>query len=122
MSDKMGIMGNVLLISELIGTDVRSRSNAGIIQSVVDGMKERVILDFSEVTFISRSFADELCNMMEGNKKIELSHMSDLVNAMINAVYSSRKEKRVRHNDDSEMKEFESMEGLSSFLSSSDVV
>ena len=57
MSDKMGIMGNVLLISELIGTDVRSRSNAGIIQSVVDGMKEGVILDFSEVTFISRSFA-----------------------------------------------------------------
>lgn len=118
----MGIMENVLLISKLIGTDVRSRSNAGIIQAVMDDMKEGVILDFSKVTFISRSFADELCNMMESNKKIKLSHMSDLVHAMINAVYSSRKGKRVRPNDDSEIKEFESMEGLSSFLSSSDMV
>lgn len=49
----MGIMGNVLLISELIGTNVRSRSNAGIIQAVIDGVKERVTLDFREVTFVS---------------------------------------------------------------------
>ena len=64
----MGIMGNVLLISELIGTNVRSRSNAGIIQAVIDGVKEGVTLDFREVTFVSRSFADELCNIMDDNK------------------------------------------------------
>jgi hypothetical protein len=117
----MGIMGNVLLISELIGTNVRSRSNAGIIQAVIDGVKERVTLDFREVTFVSRSFADELCNIMDDNKNIKLSHMSDLVSAMIHAVSSGRKEKRVRPKDDSEMKEFESMEGLYSFLHSSDI-
>ena len=46
-------------MSALIGTDDRSRSNAGIIQSALDGEKDCVALDFAEVTFVSRAFADE---------------------------------------------------------------
>ena len=69
-------MGKVIKIAELIGTDVRSRSNAGIIQAEIDGEVNEVIIDFSKVTFVSRSFVDELCNIMEKCNNVKLENMS----------------------------------------------
>ena len=40
-------MGKVIKIADLIGTDVRSRSNAGIIQAEIDGEVDEVTIDFS---------------------------------------------------------------------------
>ena len=47
-------------ISELISADIRSRANANIIRSAIDGVDGKIILDFEGVSFISRSFTDEL--------------------------------------------------------------
>lgn len=109
-------MGKTIRISELIGTDVRSRSNAGIIQSALDGEKDCVALDFAEVTFVSRSFADELCNILDNSNNVRLIHTCQMVQSMIDAVKEGRSQKRIRVEDHSEIKEFDTMESLSSFL------
>ncbi len=114
---KMGMMENVLKISELISTDVRSRCNAGIIRSAIDGLEGRIILDFEGVTFVSRSFTDELCSIMEEKQNcIEVVNAMEEVKSMIDAVSSGRKQKRKRVKDDSEIKEFADIESLTSFL------
>ena len=90
-------MGKIVKIEELIGTDVRSRSNA--------------------VTFVSRSFADELCNILDKFKNVELENMDHIVQSMIDAVKSGRTKKRIRSEDNSEIKVFDNIDSLSSFLS-----
>lgn len=49
--DKNKYMNTMLKIADLISTDIRSRANADIIRSAIDGIKEDVILDFSGVIF-----------------------------------------------------------------------
>lgn len=110
-------MGKVIKIAELIGTDVRSRSNAGIIQAEIDGEVNEVLIDFSKVTFVSRSFVDELCNIMEKCNNVKLENTTLFIQSMIDAVKQGRNQKRVRSSDNSEIKEFEDIESLSSFLS-----
>lgn len=110
-------MGKVIKIADLIGTDVRSRSNAGIIQAEIDGEVDEVTIDFSKVTFVSRSFVDELCNIMEKCNNVKLGNMTSFIQSMIEVVKKGRSQKRVRNNDNSEIKEFDDIDSLSSFLS-----
>lgn len=115
----MGIMKKkIIKISALISSDVRSRSNAEIIRSAIDGISDKVILDFSGVSFVSRSFMDELCSIVEHCKNItiDMANMSEIVKTMIEAVKKGRENRRVRIKDDSEIKEFDDMESLSKFL------
>ncbi len=112
----MEVMEKIFKVSELIGTDIRSRSNAEIIRGAIDGVKGEIVLDFSGVSFISRSFTDELCAIMEQSDKIRLSGTTDFVKSMIETVASGRTRKRERHKEDSEMKEFKDIESLSEFL------
>jgi hypothetical protein len=109
-------MDKILKISKLISTDIRSRANAEIIRAVVDGIEENVILDFRGVTFVSRSFTDELYNVMCEHKNIELVNTSDFVKSMIDAVTQGRKQKRIFVEEKSEIREFDDMKSLSSFL------
>ena len=108
----------IIKISALISSDVRSRSNAEIIRSAIDGISDKVILDFSGVSFVSRSFTDELCSIVENCKNItiDMANMSEIVKTMIEAVKKGRENRRVRIKDDSEIKEFDDMESLSKFL------
>lgn len=109
-------MKTVLKIAELISTDIRSRANADIIRSAIDGIKGDIILDFAGVVFVSRSFTDELYNIMGEYKKVSLENMSNMVKSMLDAVTAGRTSKRVFKEGDSEIKEFEDMSSLSSFL------
>lgn len=108
-------MSKIIKIKELICTEIRSRSNANVIWDELS-QKDSVIIDMSFVTFVSRSFADELCNIMDTNGNISLANASGIVKNMIEIVCKSRKEKRVRKEDHSEMKEFGAIESLSDFL------
>ena len=78
----------IIKISTLISSDVRSRSNAEIIRSAIDGISDKIILDFSGVSFVSRSFTDELCSIVEHCKNItiDMINMSEIVKTMIEAV------------------------------------
>lgn len=109
-------MEKVLNISVLVSTDIRSRANANIIRSVIDGVYGKIILDFSGVTFISRSFADELYNILNERDNVSLANESELVKSMLEAVSLSRKNKRVQNNNTSEIKEIDDMKSLESFL------
>ena len=111
------IMENTLKIAELIGTDIRSRANAEIIRAVLDGVDGTWVLDFGGVTFMSRSFTDELCVLLEANPNITIANANEFVRTMIDIVASGRKQKRVRPKDNSVVKEFEDMESLSAFVS-----
>lgn len=108
-------MDKIFKISELISTDIRSRANANIIRSVIDGIDEKIVLNFEGVSFISRSFTDELYNVLEEHKNISLSNTSDTIKAMLDAVGKGRKNARhINHNSD--IKEFNDFASLSSFL------
>lgn len=104
-------------IAELISTDIRSRANAEIIKSAIDGIDESITLDFTGVTFISRSFADELYNLLDDYKNISLAGMEDFVNSMYETVVQGRLSKRIFNHETSEIKVCEDMGSLSSFLS-----
>lgn len=105
-----------LKIAELISIDIRSRANADIIRSAIDGINGDIILDFSEVVFVSRSFTDELYNIMGEHKNLSLVNMSNIVKTMLEAVTKGRNSKRVFKENDSEIKVFDDMNSLSSFL------
>ena len=109
-------MNKTFKIADILSTDVRSRANAEIIRAAVDGIEGPVILDFEGVTFISRSFTDELYTIMNEHRNLTLANMSDFVRTMFDAVSQSRKHGRVLPQDNSEIKECNDMESLSSFL------
>jgi len=110
-------MNTIVKIAELIGTDIRLRANAIILRSAIDGVEGNIILDFAGVVFVSRSFADELYNVMGEYKEISLKNTSGIVASMIDAVKQGRNSKRVFKESNSEIKEFDDMSSLSSFLS-----
>ena len=110
-------MVKVLKIKELISADVRSRANAKKIWDIVNATTNSIELDFSGVIFVSRSFADEVYNIIDSKKGITITNTFDIVKSMFETVSSSRSSKRVREKDNSEIKDFHDMESLSSFLS-----
>ena len=109
-------MDKIIKIAQLISTDIRSRANVNIIRSAIDGINENIILDFTDVTFMSRSFADELYNLMNEHEHISLSNMDNFVHSMLDAVIQGRKSKRIFKQESSEIKECEDMNSLASFL------
>lgn len=109
-------MDKILKIAELISSDIRSRANVNIIRSAIDGVNKNIILDFTDVIFMSRSFADELYNLLNESKNISLSNMNDIVQSMFNAVEQGRTSKRIFESESSEIKEFDDMKSLASFL------
>lgn len=109
-------MDKVFKIATLISNDIRSRANANIIRSAIDGIDGCITLDFSGVVFASRSFVDELFNIKEEHGNINITNASDLISSMLSAVSEGRKHKRNFNKDNSEIKEFDDMESLSAFL------
>lgn len=102
----------------LIGPEVRFRSNADKIRSAMSGCCESYVIDFEGVAFVSRSFADELCNIMDENQKIRLINESPSVKKMIDTVLSGRKRIRQRNNDDDSLVSVSSLDELSELLKS----
>lgn len=109
-------MNKIINISTLISTDIRSRANANIIRSAIDGIDDNIILDFKDVTFVSRSFMDEVYNIMEEYEGIRLINMSGFVKTMFDAVTRGRQNKRTLPNSESEIKVLKDMKSLESFF------
>lgn len=108
-------MEKVIKVLELLGSEARSRSNAKRIRNVMD-INSLNILDMEGVRFISRSFCDELCNIMDDFKGSQLCNVSQNVADMFAIVREGRKHERVRRLEDSEIKVFDDLESLSRFL------
>lgn len=106
-------------MSELIGTELRSRAEA---KKVLDWFnsyaKNDVVIDYVGVRFISRSFADELCGIIDNMNK--LYHISEIdqninISTTITIVRNGRKKpKNVKLTGDTV--ELTDMKSLSEFL------
>lgn len=59
-------MNEMIKLYDLFGTEIRSRSNADVLREKILNCNISII-DLSQITFISRSFADELCNLSESD-------------------------------------------------------
>lgn len=108
-------MASTINLYNIFGSEIRSRSNAEILRQSVADLNNATI-DLTGIAFISRSFADEICNMIETHH-VTLLNCTDIVRNMINIVSESRKHKRVRKSEHAEIKEFTDMKSLSAFLS-----
>jgi len=76
-------------LKELFGTEVLSRASIRRIYDFVDD--ETTSIDMSGIQFISRSVADELCNVTDEFNKLILTNMLDKVSKMISIVSKGRK-------------------------------
>jgi hypothetical protein len=110
-------MKKTIKMANVISTDIRSRKNADIIKALI-APGDDVMLDFLGVTFISRSFADEVYTIMEGTATtVEPCNMCPLVQNMLNAVANGRSKKRVHNvDDDHDIYICKDMESLSRIL------
>ena len=93
-------------VKDIIGAEVRSRIPIAALKEAIarDGCYD---IDMAEVTFISRSFADELYNL-------QLDHTN--VQKMMEVVWKGRKKKRVRTQADVKTVDLTSIEDFSNFL------
>lgn len=113
-------MEKVIKLAELLSKDIRSRRNADAIRKELSGMDSgKVILDMTDVVFMSRSFADELLNIISENNQYEFSleNMCEEVKTMLSLVETGRKSKRTRPTSNSSFTELKDMESVRNFFS-----
>lgn len=80
-------MQNIIL-SQLCGQEILSRINISKIYQI--DLTNVVSLDFTDVSFISRSVADELCNFNEQHPDVSFENLCSNVEEMLHIVKSSR--------------------------------
>lgn len=103
-----------LRIVDICGVEILSRA---AIRRLYDIIKTPAIkLDMSDVSFISRSVADELCNFMEQRPASELINCSHNVAEMLAIVKTGRHQKRKIEKAQSYIISCRSMEELSNAL------
>lgn len=88
-------MNNIIPISALMGIDLRTRSffrrDIEHSSSVFD---YNVVLDFADVQFISRSVADELCEILSQYPQMKTIGMDGDVRKMFDIVKTGREKPR----------------------------
>jgi anti-anti-sigma regulatory factor len=90
---------DTIQITQLIGNELRSRTQANQILNAINEMANKhIILDFENVVFVSRSFADELCGIMEqvkASKEITLINEENIVKETLRIVMKNRNTKKI---------------------------
>lgn len=106
-------MAQSINLFELFGAEIRSRSKAERLRNSIPDICNSV-MDMSGVVFISRSFADELCILVDQGAKVV--NACGIVGSMIDAVMEGRSRKRVRPKENVTVIKIEDMESLSEYL------
>jgi hypothetical protein len=86
-------MKNIIILSDLIGTKLQSRIEVKKIHdSLISISDKRVYIDFKGVTFMSRSFGDELCSLIDSFKKINIKLINEesTINTALKIISSNR--------------------------------
>ncbi len=111
-------MKQEIKILDIFGTELYTRSRAAELRQYIKDDASEVVINMKGVTFISRSFADEICNIVDDikDKKIILTEQSEEVGIMITKVAENRAVERKRGIANAKIFEFKDMESLSSFL------
>ena len=88
-------MYNTVSIASRIGSDLRIRSFfRRDIEHLLKGYQDHITLNFEGVVFISRSVADEICNLQSDYPDLQLTGMEGDVEKMYNVVNKGRKKAR----------------------------
>lgn len=111
-------MKKLIKLTDIFSEDLYTRSRASELRSYISKDADTVTLDFEGVNFISRSFADELCNIIDDIKDnaIALLNMNDEVSMMMTKVREGRNRERRHGISTAKMHKFNDIESLSDFL------
>lgn len=111
-------MKQTIKLNTIYSADLYTRSRASELRACIHEKATEVTLDFEGIEFMSRSFADEVCNIMDDNKhiKFEFINRNADVEAMMNKVAEGRSQERKRGISNATIHKFEDMESLSEFL------
>ncbi|KAA6350326.1 hypothetical protein EZS27_002292 [termite gut metagenome] len=109
-----------LLLADLIGTELQSRTEAKRILTYISSStyEKDIVIDFQGVMFISRSFADEFCEITEQHKlthTIDVINKNEYVETVLDIVLRNRYQPK-NVPDTGETKTFRDMDSLSEFL------
>lgn len=109
---------NALIQSLIYSADLFIRSRASELRKCINDDADEVTLDFEGIGFMSRSFADEVCNIIDdmGGKTFTLVNQNSDVATMMTKVRDGRSRERKRGVENAKMYEFQDMESLSEFL------
>ncbi len=109
-------MEKTIKVSNLLGSDIRSRSNAVKIEKAIrDCGNDQCVIDMDGVNFISRSFADELLEICKKTySRIKNAH--GVVETIIKIVYNSRMTVKKPHAENESVLELKDMSSLEKYF------
>lgn len=100
-----------------IGRDIRTRSFfRRDIEQLIGHKKDDIVLDFQNVEFISRSVADEICNLLQDYPSIKVDGMSGDVEKMYKIVQDGRNKPRVYPEMNAKVYHLKNMKELTEFF------
>lgn len=111
-------MEQIIKLKNIFTSDLYARSRASELRARVLDDVNIVILDFDGVKFMSRSFTDEICNIMDDmkNKEFIFVNQNKDIMAMTTKVKEGRNRERIRGIDNARILEFNDMDSLSKYL------
>lgn len=109
-------MERIFNVAETIGTDVRSRSAANAIKDALNSVTPPTQISFDGVAFMSRSFTDELCAILDMAPTLLVTNMNNAVRTMFDVVLRSRVSERVRSSEEGEIRNFKNVKDFFAFM------
>ena len=111
-------MTQTIRLQDIYSADLYTRSRASELRESISPEADQVTLDFEGIGFMSRSFADELCNIIDDqkDKTFTFTGQNSDVATMMTKVREGRSRERKRGVGNAKMYEFKDMESLSEFL------
>lgn len=111
-------MIQTIKLYDIYHADLFSRANASLLVEYINPKADRVILDFEGITFMSRSFTDELYNIVIDfpEKNFHYTHRNDDIRIMMEKVAEGRNRERQLGIPPAQMLSFNSQSELADFL------
>ena len=111
-------MKQVIKLYDIYHADLFSRAKASILAEMISPKADTVILDFEGITFMSRSFTDELYNIVitYPEKTFGYTGRNDDIRVMMEKVAEGRTRERQLGIPPAQMLSFDSQSKLAEFL------
>lgn len=104
-------------VLDLLGSDIRSRSNAGAIEKIInESGNAKCVIDMEGVEFISRSFADELLEICKKSFSV-IVNTHGVADTIIKIVSKSRSKSRVKYKESAKIIKLHDMASLDLYFS-----
>lgn len=101
-------MKQTIRLQDIYSADLYARSRVSELRACIDDNANEITLDFEGIGFMSRSFADEVCNIIDDlkNKTFSFTGQNDDVATMMKKVREGRSRERKRGVGNAKMYEF----------------